>query len=1166
MERGGDQLPVTPINRSFSAVDTDSFVTAILSPSSRNVFAARARARSRSDCPQPASTAAALNAAANAIHYSPSLDSISTAGSGETKVESNVSPLKRNEEYGETKASAVLNNQPMYDSPSYVRRTRLLSSAGAALNAVPQDTVAQLTTRSIRKTTVPLPASPQQGKNELVPQTGSIRGRSNTLSVAIPSQQHIAKETLGYNDCIAPAIRVRQNRHHTLSYFDLSRDEGPDAIFSANDVVVAPSAALLGPWSPSFVHTDSGKDDHDSAHVMKENSLASLDSRYDSSLETSPDNNDLSLTLSTSFSESIDTSQDNLKPESMAWKEVQTLSTRDEMTCEESHEFAVKFQENITETRLALSKASHSTVGTLLAPTSRDFIGRRKSHTMSEVGHRTHLTAPFSREQATDQDVFGPTKSVDRPDSHFCMVIMPNTHFELADLLEQQTAAVETDPSHNSKTDSLSRLVKPRRLTVGGAVPTAPRAHARMALHQHRKPESNIKVTYGTVAQASSTVLLAKQASLSQDQSLTAFQELIQDIKRERAVQSNAIAMMTPAEPESIGAVLEYKRCSPTNHVPEESGSKKCELCGAVARRLTVLEPCGHCACAACCSSGINQVTATPPRPHTCAACHTLVVGITLRKGPERDAGEVFDSKSPHYRPRTPCAEEQEFYYQNTHPVSPSNSFPCMKGGDGIHRRENTGRSLQGVQMGNKRFLEQVANEFGETTSSDIFTEDLSFYQSQRALEQFRQNQQACQMLPFPTHDSAPCSSERKAACGTERKDLRSTTPQGTSIVRVDNIPWTATYNDVVEWLPKPSDDVLPNSDISPAAIHVPVDVSSGKTSNCCFVECKDKSAAQRLVRHRNNSRLLGRPVSLMISTFDELLNEIFPARAHSLSLKDDECTFFNAVHLRQLVELLRRGGAQLKGPLKIVDMTTSMIRLVPAKMSTLLSEMQIVCICIAASQEFSTIRQSLDRLLLACSSCASFTVGQRIEILDSARGTLTAVTQVRGNSASVSTRSAIIAPLAHASRAALPAVNKTPVATRVDHLQKSHISSDGEVATSQQRGQQVRPSSYAIDRSVSATQWPQHDTAASSFPFTKATTSSQMVSPSFEISSNSESAHLSSAHQNQLLTSHREAALQTLLIYGVKPGDDGESFQKMVDQLALVFAKQAVLPGYPSP
>ena len=80
------------------------------------------------------------------------------------------------------------------------------------------------------------------------------------------------------------------------------------------------------------------------------------------------------------------------------------------------------------------------------------------------------------------------------------------------------------------------------------------------------------------------------------------------------------------------------------------------------------------------------------------------------------------------------------------------------------------------------------------------------------------------------------------------------------------------------------------------------------------------------------------------------------------------------------------------------------------------LHEKEIVCICIAASQDMPSIRSSLDRLLTTCSSCACFTDAQRIDIFDSARGTLTALTQAKELADSMVHRAV------HSTMAALPA------------------------------------------------------------------------------------------------------------------------------------------------
>lgn len=106
---GQDRSPVTPINRTFNTLDTDSFVTAILSPSSHDVFAARARARSRSDAPPPLSSTSALNAVTRAVHNSPSLDSISIARPCDTITESDTSPLAC-----QTLVDKAVTLQPLY--------------------------------------------------------------------------------------------------------------------------------------------------------------------------------------------------------------------------------------------------------------------------------------------------------------------------------------------------------------------------------------------------------------------------------------------------------------------------------------------------------------------------------------------------------------------------------------------------------------------------------------------------------------------------------------------------------------------------------------------------------------------------------------------------------------------------------------------------------------------------------------------------------------------------------------------------------------------------------------------------------------------------------------------------------------------------------------------
>lgn len=205
-------------------------------------------------------------------------------------------------------------------------------------------------------------------------------------------------------------------------------------------------------------------------------------------------------------------------------------------------------------------------------------------------------------------------------------------------------------------------------------------------------------------------------------------------------------------------------------------------------------------------------------------------------------------------------------------------------------------------------------------------------------------------------------------------------------VIRVDNIAWAVKYEDVVDWLPEHAARILASGrNLVLQAIHIPIDVQSGKTANCCFVECVSKDVAYRIIRSRNNSRLCGRPVSesylaeltirpgdadrltefwsasaVMLATVDELLGEVSlrlclpsreafqtlvksvtiilmnflyqffgkhaPIRAATEACRSD--SFVKQSSIYPLVTLLREGAPQLKSPLKTIDHATSVIRL----------------------------------------------------------------------------------------------------------------------------------------------------------------------------------------------------------------------------------------------
>lgn len=72
--------------------------------------------------------------------------------------------------------------------------------------------------------------------------------------------------------------------------------------------------------------------------------------------------------------------------------------------------------------------------------------------------------------------------------------------------------------------------------------------------------------------------------------------------------------------------------------------------------------------------------------------------------------------------------------------------------------------------------------------------------------------------------------------------------------------------------------------------------------------------------------------------------------------LKDEgHCIYFTPGILSQLVQLLRSGSPQLKGPAKVVDLATSMIRLVPA---TLNKSLCVACKLIEGAVNSSFYRE----------------------------------------------------------------------------------------------------------------------------------------------------------------------------------------------------------------
>lgn len=496
---------------------------------------------------------------------------------------------------------------------------------------------------------------------------------------------------------------------------------------------------------------------------------------------------------------------------------------------------------------------------------SRLLTVRRKSNTISMPA----IKSP------SFQDVFGPRVPVEKDN------IEPAG--DSSKLLERKT---QKDEEH--------RPAQPRRMTIGSAPnsvlrPSRPQEKLRGRQSLCAVDESPVHTTNERYRESViESNVHADAKTPSRDDSLRAFQQLIQSISKNRTNRSAMLQEVPAIDSDSMGAILEYRRSSPTS-MTAQSATPSCELCGSVARRLTILEPCGHYACAACCSSGLNQVTASPPRAHVCAACHAPVHGITLHKGSESPRSKTrLMMYSPHQvvarrRPQTPSQEEQRMLFSAGH--LPSSPLTLLSHRSGSNVKDERVSAIKGLPHARKLMkglkIQKKLMEMSDMTTLRCSSSDGSFVMTDVSDSSEAATEDAS-FFGIGTHFSGvtKLSASRSAdANGIEAfrvVTLANSQPMGCSrhqqqhhmpmqptiVVRLDNIPWTVTYADIVRWLPELPEKMLPDSDIVAQAVHIPVDVTSGKTANCCFVECRNKVEAMRLVRQRNNSRLLGRPVS----------------------------------------------------------------------------------------------------------------------------------------------------------------------------------------------------------------------------------------------------------------------------------------------------------------
>lgn len=472
-------------------------------------------------------------------------------------------------------------------------------------------------------------------------------------------------------------------------------------------------------------------------------------------------------------------------------------------------------------------------------------------------------------------------------------------------------------------------------------------------------------------------------------------------------------------EPRSEGNVaitasnLQYHRKSPTRApIHEFDTSLPCELCGSLVLRWAILLPCGHRACTACCCSGVNQVSTTPPRPHTCAACQICVTGIALSIPAAQAAQAAAHHADMRYEHSVAAtfvdhAARHRFDTSFGGHVASDASIPGIQTGvsmcpilgdatdnetraqNGLHGLQHVNDKANGVGIHShnqtRRQQRQVSPEMTfMTDESMVLSEDASFYRPQH-VTQLQTAANPSRNASHSQSSTSPGDTRLSAlAAPYNYHAVSCDTLVEPCVIRMDNIPWTTSYNDVLSWLPD-SSMTLPDREVVPQPVHIPLDLKTGKTANSGFIEVRDADCAKKIIRKRNNTQLMGRPVSLLLSSYDALAVEIFP----SYTDWESPTRYVTEQQLAQLVHIIQNGAPQLKDAIKPIELLVSILQLIPADLPAEEGELlfeytfeavHLISTRVAHSTSTSPIHHQreqvvnvIERLLRACLNCAAF-------------------------------------------------------------------------------------------------------------------------------------------------------------------------------------------------
>lgn len=95
------------------------------------------------------------------------------------------------------------------------------------------------------------------------------------------------------------------------------------------------------------------------------------------------------------------------------------------------------------------------------------------------------------------------------------------------------------------------------------------------------------------------------------------------------------------------------------------------------------------------------------------------------------------------------------------------------------------------------------------------------------------------------------------------------------AVLRLDNLPWTATVDNVRDFLSfgsRPIENVLPPPQQHALSVHILCDRVDGRTADSAYVEVVDDACARRLARELKGQRILNRVVGIHLSSQQELM------------------------------------------------------------------------------------------------------------------------------------------------------------------------------------------------------------------------------------------------------------------------------------------------------